>query len=163
MAKCKWRFARIVALFQKKKRDFGEEALDFGASLVRCSPIPLTSRLGERQRHFLDPLAQSYIYAFVSHNDIELSIFPYSPPPVSCTSISTEHLSESYSGLKDSPNMASPKIVLYQPNAPLRSGRIDAKEWDRLRPRVEELYIKDERKLEEVMEIMALQHSFNAR
>jgi hypothetical protein len=59
--------------------------------------------------------------------------------------------------------MTSPKIVLYQPNAPLRSGRIDAKEWDRLRPRVEELYIKDERKLEEVMEIMALQHSFYAR
>jgi len=64
---------------------------------------------------------------------------------------------------KSFPNMASPKIVLYQPNAPLRSGRIDVKEWDRLRPRVEELYIKDERKLEEVMEIMALQHSFNAR
>ena len=59
--------------------------------------------------------------------------------------------------------MVSPKIVPYQPNAPLRSGRIDAKEWDRLRPRVEELYIKDERKLEEVMEIMALQHSFYAR
>jgi hypothetical protein len=64
---------------------------------------------------------------------------------------------------KSLPDMASPKIVLYQPNAPLRSGRIDAKEWDRVQPRVEELYIKDERKLEEVMEIMALQHSFYAR
>jgi hypothetical protein len=59
--------------------------------------------------------------------------------------------------------MASPKIVLYQPNAPLRSGRIDAKDWDRLRPRLEELYIKDDKKLEEVMEIMALHHSFCAR
>ena len=66
-------------------------------------------------------------------------------------------------GPKGFPNMASPKIVLYQPNAPLRSGRIDAKEWDRLRPHIEELYIKDERKLEAVMEIMALQHSFYAR
>lgn len=59
--------------------------------------------------------------------------------------------------------MLSPKIVRYQPNAAVRSRRIDPKEWDGLRPRIEELYIKDDKKLEEVMEIMALNHSFHAR
>jgi hypothetical protein len=45
--------------------------------------------------------------------------------------------------------MLSPKIVRYQPNAAVRSRRIDPKEWD-------------DKKLE-VMEIMALNHSFHAR
>lgn len=59
--------------------------------------------------------------------------------------------------------MSSPKIVLYQPNPPVRSRRIDPKEWERLRPRLEALYIKDDKKLEEVMEIMVLYDSFHAR
>jgi hypothetical protein len=59
--------------------------------------------------------------------------------------------------------MASPKIILYQPNAAVRSQRIDTKEWDRRRPRLEELYVKMDKKLEEVMEIMALQEGFHAR
>jgi hypothetical protein len=59
--------------------------------------------------------------------------------------------------------MAFPKIILYQPNAAARSQRIDTKEWDRRRPRLEELYVKNEKKLEEVMEIMALQEGFHAR
>ena len=59
--------------------------------------------------------------------------------------------------------MTSPKIVLYQPNAAVRSQRIDTKEWDKRRPRLEELYVKNDKKLEEVMEIMALQEGFHAR
>jgi hypothetical protein len=59
--------------------------------------------------------------------------------------------------------MASPKIILYQPNAAVRSRRIDTKEWDMRRPRLEELYVKNDKKLEEVMEIMALQEGFHAR
>jgi predicted nucleic acid-binding protein len=59
--------------------------------------------------------------------------------------------------------MFSPMIVPYQPNAAVRSRRIDAKDWERLRPRLEELYIKDDKKLEEVMEIMAVYDSFHAR
>lgn len=59
--------------------------------------------------------------------------------------------------------MFSPKIVPYQPNAAVRSRRIDPKEWERRRPHIEELYIKDDKNLEEVMEIMALYHSFHAR
>jgi Clr5 domain len=59
--------------------------------------------------------------------------------------------------------MLSPKIVPYQPNAAVRSRRIDAEDWEKRRPRLEELYIKDDKKLEEVMEIMALSESFNAR
>jgi hypothetical protein len=60
-------------------------------------------------------------------------------------------------------SMASPKIVLYQPNAAVRSRRIDTREWDRRRSRLEELYVKNDKKLEEVMEIMALQEGFHAR
>jgi hypothetical protein len=59
--------------------------------------------------------------------------------------------------------MFSPKIVHYQPNTAVRSRRIDPKDWERLRPRLEELYVKDDKKLEEVMEIMALNESFHAR
>jgi hypothetical protein len=59
--------------------------------------------------------------------------------------------------------MLSPKIVPYQPNAAVRSRRIDPKVWERLRPRIEELYIKHDKKLEEVMEIMALNNDFHAR
>jgi hypothetical protein len=59
--------------------------------------------------------------------------------------------------------MLSPKIVLYQPNAATRARRIDPEDWERLRPQVEELYINDDKKLEEVMDIMALNHSFYAR
>jgi hypothetical protein len=60
-------------------------------------------------------------------------------------------------------SMFSPKIVLYQPNAPIRAPRIDPKDWERLRPHLEKLYIADDKKLEEVMDIMALNHSFHAR
>jgi uncharacterized protein (DUF2384 family) len=59
--------------------------------------------------------------------------------------------------------MASPKIVLYKPNAAVRSRRIDTREWDRRRPRLEELSVQNDKKLEEVMEIMALQEGFHAR
>jgi hypothetical protein len=60
-------------------------------------------------------------------------------------------------------SMPSPKIVPYQPNASVRSRRIDPKEWERLRPQLEALYMKDDRKLEEVVEIMAEHDSFHAR
>lgn len=60
-------------------------------------------------------------------------------------------------------SMLSPKIVLYQPNAEVRSRRIDVEDWEKHRPRLEELYIKDDKKLEEVMEIVALYNSFHAR
>jgi Clr5 domain len=59
--------------------------------------------------------------------------------------------------------MFSPKIVPYQPNAVTRARRIDPKDWEACRPRLEDLYANDDRKLEEVMEIMALNHSFYAR
>ena len=59
--------------------------------------------------------------------------------------------------------MASPKIVPYEPNAAIRSRRIDPKEWDRRRSLLEQLYVKDDKKLEEVMEIMALHDNFHAR
>ena len=59
--------------------------------------------------------------------------------------------------------MLSPKIVHYQPNARLRSRRIDAKEWERHRSRIEKLYITDDKTVEEVINIMALQDGFNAR
>jgi Clr5 domain len=106
---------------------------------------------------------QNYIHAFVSRNDIEHSTLS------TFTASNILHFNTYRAaarvllGPKGFPNMASPKIVLYQPNPPPRSGRIDAKEWDKLRPRIEELYIKDERKLGEAMEIMALQYSFYAR
>jgi hypothetical protein len=59
--------------------------------------------------------------------------------------------------------MFSPKIVPYQPNAAVQSQRIDPKDWEKLRPRLEELYIKDDKKLDEVMQIMALNEYFHAR
>jgi len=36
-------------------------------------------------------------------------------------------------------------------------------EWERLRPRLETLYIKEDKTLQEVMEIMAVNGSFYAR
>ena len=59
--------------------------------------------------------------------------------------------------------MASPKIIPYEPTAAARPRRIDPQEWDTRRPRLEQLYIKDDKKLEEVMSIMALQDNFHAR
>jgi hypothetical protein len=60
-------------------------------------------------------------------------------------------------------SMVSLKIVPWKLNAVTRSRRIDAKDWERLRPRLEELYIKDDKTLKEVVEIMARDHSFNPR
>lgn len=59
--------------------------------------------------------------------------------------------------------MASPKIVPYQPNGAVKSRRIDRESWDSLRPRLEELYVRDDKKLEEVMQIMAQDEAFHAR
>jgi hypothetical protein len=59
--------------------------------------------------------------------------------------------------------MTSPKIVPYEPNATLRAPRINTEEWNRLRPRLEKLYVEDDKTLAEIMETMALHDGFHAR
>jgi hypothetical protein len=48
-------------------------------------------------------------------------------------------------------------------HAPRRYNRISAKEWERQRPHIIALYITEDRALEDVIEIMRVNHQFEAK